>query len=209
MLLANKYLLIITLLILVSTQKTYAQECYHINLSKHFNIKLKVSRVSEADSFPLASTVLVYIIDQETNKEIQSIHIDAEYLFDDVFSNCTAVRSYVTGYNADADAMDNDYGDVVVANFNFDDREDLAVKYSSGGNGGPQYNYYIQTEQGGFKLNEFLTEQMIYFPTEIDAKRKRLINYVHANALGENMNVYAYNSAKRTWKFVKRRFRRG
>ncbi|GGF07154.1 XAC2610-related protein [Hymenobacter cavernae] len=150
----------------------------------------------------------MYIIDQETNKEIQSIHIDAEYLFDDVFSNCEAARSYTTGYNAEDDAMDNDYGDVVVADFNFDGREDLAVKYSSGGNGGPQYNYYIQTEQSIFKLDNFLTEQMIYFPTEIDAKRQRLINYVHANALGENMNVYAYNSSRRTWKFVKRRFRR-
>ena len=83
------------------------------------------------------------------------------------------MRSYITGLNKNAKALKNDYGDFIVADFNFDGKEDFALKYNANyKSSGPLYAFYIQQADGSFKNNQFLTGKVGTFPAIIDSKQK-------------------------------------
>ncbi|RYZ00342.1 MAG: hypothetical protein EOO11_01915 [Chitinophagaceae bacterium] len=121
-------------------------------------------------------------------------------LFYDTVPAYGDVRSYVTGYNRDKEALDNDYGDLVVADLNFDGREDLALKTDVGGTSGNYYTFFLQDDSGRFRKNDFLTDSVASFPGTIDARRKRLITFGHAGVryLGEHR--YRYVPATQTYR---------
>ena len=62
----------------------------------------------------------------------------------------------------------------ITLDINFDGLEDFAIINYEGGNGGPQYAYYIQKQNKQFELDKNLTENMRYFPVEINKKEKTL-----------------------------------
>ena len=132
-------------------------------------------------------------------KSLQTIELDSVLLFSDDFQNCNAVRSYVTKKNIKVDALDNDYGDLIIADFNFDSKEDIAIKKDYGGNSGPLYDYYIQDNSGRFLRNFFLSEKMEFFPAIIDKKKMRLVTYLHAGVCGLGKHVYSLNKATNKW----------
>jgi hypothetical protein len=101
-------------------------------------------------------------------------------------------------------AVENDYGDIVVADFNFDNKEDFAVKSEEGGNGGPLYNFYIQTNDRKFVLENYLSNTMQWFPFEIDKAEMTLATYVRSNSSEDEKVVYKYDVEKREWKIMKR-----
>jgi hypothetical protein len=109
------------------------------------------------------------------------------------------MTSYTTKFKADRAISDNFFGDIVVADLNFDGNDDIAVVNNGGGNGGPLYNFYIQTNDKRFVLDNFLTDSVMYFPTKIIKAKKRLITYVHAGACCVGENIYQYNKTKNTW----------
>ncbi len=121
------------------------------------------------------------------------------------FIDCKTVRSYSTGINKTSKAIDNDFGDLIIADFNFDNREDFAVKNDSGGNGGPTYNFYIQDKNKNFTIDKFLTTQMEFFPSKFITKSKRLVTYVHANAYQLSENIFEYNEKLKKWKYKESR----
>lgn len=110
------------------------------------------------------------------------------------------MTSYSTKFKTDREIVDNYFGDIVVADLNFDGIDDIAVINEIGGNGGPLYRYYIQTSDRKFVLNNFLTDSVTFFPTKIDKVKKRLITYVHAGACCVSKNVYQFSKASNTWK---------
>jgi len=66
------------------------------------------------------------------------------------------------------------YHNFITADFNFDDLEDFAILYDSGGNGGPVYSYYFQNKKGEFKeLKDFPLNEGS-FPKEINKKDNTL-----------------------------------
>ncbi len=103
-------------------------------------------------------------------------------------------------------SLDNDFGDLVVADLNFDSREDFAMIKDSGGNGGPVYNFYIQNESGEFILDKFLTEKMEFFPTRIVKSNRTLITKVHANVCQVGEHTYQLDVKLNKWKQIKHRF---
>lgn len=177
------------------------------DLSPKFNYQIAAVRVKDADGSPKISMVRLQISSKANKNRIQRIAVKPEFLFQNAYTKCSATRSYITGKRKKAQAVDNDYGDFVVADFNFDNREDFAVKRDSGGNGGAFYEYYTQNKRGAFRKDAFLTDVIGYFPGTFDARRKRLITYIHADAFGYHENIYAYNSAARRWKFFKQTYR--
>jgi exopolysaccharide biosynthesis predicted pyruvyltransferase EpsI len=118
----------------------------------------------------------------------------------------SAERSYTTGKNKNKDVLDNDFGDIVIADFNFDKRDDFAVKNDEGGNGGPSYRYYTQTADKRFILNNYLTYNMVYFPSAFYPVTKSLVTIVHANAMGVNHNTFRLDTVTNKWKFIRRKF---
>ena len=82
---------------------------------------------------------------------------------------------------------------MVVADLNFDQREDFAILYDFGAHSA-WYRYYIQDDTGHFVLNKYLTSKLESFPTKFDT-----INYKFevdniVGAWGYNLNAYKYDS---------------
>lgn len=181
---------------------SYTQICNHKDISTTLDFKIEISRINR--DFQMDSCkIKVDVFDKSSSKLIQVIQYSSVSFFNDAFSDCGNVRSYTTNVNRDSDAVDNDYGDIVVADFNFDNKEDFAIKNNSGGNGGPEYRFYIQDTKGGFFFDKFLSEKMIFFPMQINKKNHILTTLVHANARQLNETKYKFNLRTQRWKIIK------
>lgn len=191
---------IIVLLCIIFPKIILGQTCLHKNLSKEFNFEIKLRKIAKPNEEIDSNAVKVIVYNKITNKK-QELNFGSGYLFQKTFKDCKTVRSYSTGINKKAQIIDNDFGDIIVADFNFDNREDFAIKNDSGGNGGPTYNFYIQDKNKIFALDKFLTTQMAFFPSEFILKSKRLITYVHANAYQLSENTFEYNEPLKKWKY--------
>ncbi len=191
--------------IIADTIKNIEHICEHRDLSKLFDFKTKINRYVGTSTFD-SCKVEIAIIDKETRKEVQKITYNSTYFFEDAFANCNYCRSFVTGKNKNQDVADNDYGDIIVADFNFDKKDDIALKHDSGGNGGPFYDYYIQDRNQQFSINTFLTDSMGYFPTYINSQDKTLITIVHANAYQIGETTYKFYEDIGKWEKIKHRF---
>jgi hypothetical protein len=77
-------------------------------------------------------------------------------------------RSFITGKNANYCDTDNYCGEIVVADLNFDGLEDFATPINSGADNGPHYAFYIQNKNTGFEYNNYLTENLTWFPGKIN-----------------------------------------
>ena len=163
-------------------------------MSNKFDIKTTIQRFKKND-FP-DSCIITAFITSKSNLEIQKIIITSDYLLgDSSFILCNNVRSYITNKNVNVEVVDNDYGDLIVADFNFDGCDDFAIKREEGGNGGPLYNFYIQDENG-FHLDDFLSNSVIFFPTYFDKNKKTLTTLVHANAYQLRETIYKLRKKK-------------
>jgi hypothetical protein len=202
----SRSFLVLLLVLIAAAIETAAQRCENTNLSRKYDfITSTVKGKNPNDNSEEISEVHLQIVNKANKNQIQQIIVKAEYLFPDEFTDCSAVRSYITGVNKNADADDNDFGSLIVADFNFDKREDFAVKDSSGGNGGPGYAFYIQNELGKFKEDSFLSG---YFPATIDVRRKRLVTYSHADVGHYWERIFIYNPATKKWTALKPRYRK-
>lgn len=184
----------ILLFFIIVFPTSYSQGCVYSKLSKTYSFL-----VSFRDSF-----VTLTINNNKTGKK-QVITYQAEFLIDE-FESCNAVRSYITGYNKNTPIVDNDYGSLIVADFNFDGREDVAIKNDSGGNGGPLYNYYLQNAKGIFVIDDFLTNTVQFFPSDINPAKNQLITTVHATTMQLSETTYKLNTATGQWKKTNQRF---
>ncbi|HLP55093.1 MAG TPA: hypothetical protein VK151_08695 [Fluviicola sp.] len=170
-------------------------ECYYTDLSDAFNYRI-LYKCFYADS----SSTDVYIIDKKRGKIVDSIHFESvELAIDGLFFDCKKGYSYLGDKNRIPEVQDNYAGEFIIADFNFDLKEDIAVIQYIGGNGGPQYRYYVQGQNQRFKLDDFLTDWMSYFPVEFDPKKKTLLTSVHANAYSEWRTIYQYSGSGK-WK---------
>ena len=173
------------------------QDCYHKDLSRVYDFKTKISRVDLSED-PADSCVISVTVLNKTGHVIQSIEVKSGYLFKESFASCSEARSFTTGKGMKAKAVDNDYGDLVVADFNFDGREDIAIKTVFIGNGGPEYSYYVQDKKRHFVREKYLTEQVGYFPSRINKKDKTLTSLVRAGS-SESYRITYRLDASNKW----------
>ena len=181
-----------------------AQTCYHSNLSSDFDFKTTLERLPSTDSD--TCIVTVDIISKKSRNLLQTIRIGSGWLFEPAFNDCSLVRSHSTHVNEHLLDQDNDFGDLIIADYNFDGKEDLSIKNDSGGNGGPTYSYFIQTASGSFILDNFLTESMEFFPHIINKSQRTLTTLVHANAYQLSKMIYKLHPGKNTWKRISHTF---
>ena len=196
----TKLTLFLLLFLIAGTHSSFPQRCRHSDLSRKYNYIVSTDKAKNADDGRTRfSQINLQVINKVHTNQTQNVVVKPGYLLVDAFSECSAVRSYVTGKNKSADVEDNDFGDFIVADLNFDGLEDFAVKTDSGGNGGPAYAYFTQSKAGRFRKDSFLTDKMGYFPGTIDARRRVLITYVHADVAGYNESIFRFIIATRRW----------
>ncbi len=190
--------MVLTVLAACVVQPSAAQNCTHTRLSKQFNFRTYVKRGISDNGFDEAA-VTVIVTDKATKKETQRINFKTERVFAEAFTNCTAVQSYATGFNTQRDNADSDYGDLVVADLNFDGREDLAIKTQEGSNSGSWYAYYLQDSTGKFRRNKYLSDEMGFFPAEMNKKKRTLTIVIHLNVAAFGEITYKLDTTTQKW----------
>lgn len=177
-----------------------SRNCTYQNLSKNFDIKALFNRyISIAETRDSFSVKLI-LIDKTSKVSFDSIELYSYYYYQTVFKDCKNVMSYITKFNIKKDIVDNNYGDIIVADFNFDNKEDIAVINDSGGNAGPLYSFFIQSKDRKFIKDAYLTESLEFFPSEINKNKKTLTTYVHAGVCGLGEHIYTFDVNKNCWK---------
>jgi hypothetical protein len=198
-----KILSVTIILIIANCAQIQAQQTPYDNLSYNYNLKIAVSRKLDTDVNYKRISALSLLIFNKQNKLLQTIKIAPGYLYDTVFRNNNDAKSYITGKNKQVEVIDYDFGDLIVADLNFDGKEDFAIKYDSGGNGGPLYAFYVQDNKGHFVIDHFLTDSVRSFPRYINHKHKTITTQIHANVHQEGQKTFEYNPRNKRWHLIK------
>jgi len=181
------------------------RECEQTNLSNQLDILINLSRYSDTTEHHDSCVLKVLIKEKQTKVVVDSMLITSLFYLDDTFANCDSVMSFTTKFNAQRQVVDNYFGDMVVADLNFDNKDDIAIINDYGGNGGTFYSYYIQGDNKKFTLDSYLTDSVTYFPSIIDKTKQRLITYVHASAYSVSEQIYKYDKLTKTWSLIRQR----
>jgi hypothetical protein len=177
--------------------------CSYTNLSDSFYFKVVSKRDKIVEEYSSSCLITLNIFKISSDKKNQTIFFHSPILFDTVFKDCGFIKSYSKNVNLEKEVIDNDYGDFIVADFNFDGQDDFAIKNNSGGNSGPTYYYYIQNKDGIFVKDSYLSEKMEYFPMKIDKENKLLVTLVHLSAVEQSEMTYSYNDKTKSWTRIK------
>jgi len=176
----------------------FGQKCEHSNLSDQFNISIQLKENSKKNP-AFDSLYLKLIITLKDGTHTQTIRRNMAWLWDKEYFDCQNVRSYSKSINDENRVVDNDFGDFIVADLNFDQKDDFAFIHDSGGNGGPEYYFYIQKKDGTFERNIFLCEEMVRFPHEINYKKKELTTLTRAGASAVGKAIFSLNPLTNRW----------
>ncbi|EHQ26637.1 hypothetical protein [Mucilaginibacter paludis] len=198
-----KYFMFLIFVLLFFDAK--GQCCLHTDLSRKFDYKVIRLDHKDADGFARESKIIIELYKKSDKKLFQKIQFKTEGIgLSNVFSKCSDDRSYITGQNMKTEILDGDYGDIVIADFNFDGKEDFAIKYNIPADVGPEYCYFIQGDKG-FKKDEYLSNQMLWFPWLINSKKHQLISIVSPN-WGTRIYKFQYNVFSKKWRKIGNRF---
>jgi hypothetical protein len=150
------------------------------NLSDVYNYRIIDKYYCNRNQFFGDSIVRIIKIFNKNDSLIQKIYLNLEmpplYFYDD--EPLVLSRSYITGKNVNKEIADNYCGEIVVADLNFDGLEDFATPIGHGVDNGAHYAFYIQNSNGLFKCNSYLTENLIWFPEEINDSLLTFTNFV-------------------------------
>lgn len=182
-----------------SDDSVFTSERVYSNLSHQFNIKVFFKRFSTIDTFHDSCIVKLVLSNKTADIVFDTIAVTSTSYFEDFFRDTSNVLSYATSVNSKKQIVDNYFGDIVVADLNFDNKDDVAVINDSGGNGGSFYSYFLQKDNEQFVLDKFLTDSMVFFPQKINKKSQNLITYVHAGACCMGEHVYSLNKLTNKW----------
>ena len=185
-----------------AAKSSKAQLITYANLSHKYIYKVRTVTIPDAHEYVEDAVVDLYIFTRNS-KLIQKISFHAESLYGTVYKDNKNSRSYITGKNENAEVPDYDFGDLIIADLNFDGHEDIAIKHDSGGNGGPFYNFYLQGNNGRFYKNNYLTDHVGSFPHDINPENKTITTQIHANAYQEGRKTFRYNAKTKKWRLIK------
>ncbi len=174
--------------------------CEQTQLSTQFDILVDFRCIPLEDLVDSCMATII-VKDKSATKHFDTITVTSNfYYLTQVSFNCDSMLSYTNIYNADRLEMDNYLGDVIIADFNFDNKDDVAV-VNAMSNSGAFYSYFIQSPDNKFVFNAYLTDSMSYFPKIIKSK-KELVTYVIAGACCYVEYHYRYLPRTKEWKEV-------
>lgn len=168
--------------------------CDYKNLSETFVFEVEVVQKSVA-----FYAITIQILNTKTGKRQDAISFSSTR-FEGAFTDCNASRSYTTAYRSNSlEAADNNFGDFVVADLNFDGLEDFAVKTVTGERIGPLYDFYVQGKDQLFQLDKDLSMLLMNFPNEINPTTKQLVCTNTVGACKINERRYQLNNETQKW----------
>lgn len=179
-----------------------ATKCEQTKLSKQFDMAIDVKRYSDEIKIWDSCGVKILIRDKLTKVYSDSILLSSVFFAGELFANCDSMVSYTTKVNTKRQIFDNMFGDLIVADVNFDNRDDIVLVHEAGGSGGPLYKYFIQSEGAIFRADKFLTDSVAYFPDVIDSSKWQLTTRAIAGACCVSENIYQLDKSTREWKQV-------
>lgn len=163
----------------------------------------KYSRTKNKTYYDIVSRVIkVYTKNDSLIQKIYPDLLMRPWYFDDNYPSRKS-KSFITGKNAHFDDIDNYCGEIVVADLNFDGLEDIATPVNSGADNGPHYAFYIQNQFNKFKLNNYLTENVVWFPEKINDSLMTFTNVIPSGVYYKRYNSYKYDSFFKKWSKVK------
>lgn len=175
------------------------RDWHYINLSKQFDIHESVHRYLVRGDVGDSSIVKLALTNKLSNVPMDTITSVSTLLFGDYFARSKDVVSFSTRIDIKGEGDDNYYGDLVIADLNFDSKDDIAVINDMGGNAGPSYSFFLQGQNGKFILNKFLTDSMGFFPSKINKKNQTLTTLGHAGVAWVGENIFAFNRETNNW----------
>ena len=201
----NTLRIYISVFFLCSGLYASAQRCNYEDLSEEFEFATNMRRYKTGTAGD-SCQVRIFVTQKKNNHFLQKISYYSLDFYNDAFLNCENKRSYTTGKNKNNETENGNYGDLVVADFNFDGEEDFAVINHSGGISGPSYSFYIQAKDKHFELDSNMTSLVNFFPAEIHKTTKRLITIVPVSASEKTRTVFQYHRRSKTWTKVHQEF---
>lgn len=179
---------------------------FRTDLSNEFDYDISVNHWKTADSIRGFSEWKLTVIDKVTGQFTDSICLGSESYYEFVGNDRNRIRSLVTNTTDGFELHDNDQGDLIIADLNFDRKEDIALVRKSWGNGGPIYDFYIQGKHGQFSRDHYLSEIVMSFPEEINQAQRTIRTRTHANVMGAVIETYKFVGGKGQWRFVRRQY---
>lgn len=173
------------------------------NLSFLYNYKIIDTVYKSNDEYFCGKTKRIIEISNKEDSIIQIIYVDKmdqpNYLY---FSckNEPKYRSQITGKNFKKRVVDDYFGELVIADLNFDGLEDFATPIDYGCDNGSHQAFYIQDENGSFTLNIYLTDSVIWFPQEINVKKKTFKTITNAGSFGVCYKTFLFDTTSQKWK---------
>ncbi len=110
--------------------------CVFRNLSHSYDYEISTYYDLTIDIRKEMPLVVGRIFSKKTKLVVDSFNFESIGYDKPVFIDCQSYNSYLTNQSAGTYLGDNSFGDIVVADLNFDQREDLAIVNNNGGNGG-------------------------------------------------------------------------
>ena len=149
----NKF--IILLVILAHGSVAHGEIWNHTNRSKVFDFQLNITGITNEDGHVDECSVTITVFNKLTKTTTQTIQCGPRSVFGGAFT-----RLGSTGTNAGKEMLDNNVGDFLVNDFNFDNRDDFALKTENHASAEPYYEYYIQNKSGQFVRDDFLSDEI-------------------------------------------------
>jgi hypothetical protein len=171
------------------------KECYFDDLSNEFDIGVKCQEIL-LDS----NRITISVFSKKDRKDVQRIQLSGGILYNS-YLDCTG-RSYETKKNDTAESIDNDYGEVVVGDFNFDNKSDFALITDASPTMGPLYSFYLQGSKLTFHRDNFLSDSMSFFPAIIDQGRHTVATVVRSGYQYAGINTYKLNTKTNKWREI-------
>ncbi len=143
------------------------------SLFKKFEFKYTVTEIETDEDI---KTLIKMSLTNKESKKNQDINFIPESLIIKFDANQSNSISYFDTRKIIIKSAQQIEGghSLIVLDYNFDGLEDFAIINYEGSNGGPQYAYYKQKPNGRFELDESFTNEIRFFPLEINNKEKTL-----------------------------------
>jgi hypothetical protein len=146
---------------LIETHFCKQDELSHqFDLVHHF--KKYSSKLNKSDS----SISLIYLVNKNSGEYLDSISCS---LVPREEISCNNNVSYSTNYNTSIECGDGHCGDIIIADFNFDGLDDIAIA----DNYIPRsilYSFYLQSVGREFVRSDYLSDTIGHFPSEISKR---------------------------------------
>lgn len=156
----------------------------------NFTYFIKTVSVTE-DKKPRA--LQIKIIDK--NAQNQLVNFNPEY----IYSAPEEAVSFFNDPNINQKINKQNLPEFIIGDINFDGLEDFAISNYVGGNAGTLYAYFIQHKDGRFKIDPYLTDQVRFFPRNINFKNKTL-TFLHLSGCCSQVTFKVQLQNSNQWK---------